>query len=513
MTSPAATLMAASSFAVERRINPFKPELRSANGGGPEHIVGYASVFNKLSRKLAGGFVERVNPSAFQRSKDVGFDGVVCRFDHDPQFLLGTIAGRTVQIDFDQDGLKYDVIPPNGMAYVLELCQRGDVTSSSFAFRNVEGGDDWELSDFGMPLRTLLSLDLIDVAPVVQPAYPDATASARSFFAGAIESLAHKFDADPVEIRSLFQNNQTVKLFKNTQMRNADPVEPPTVPDITEEAVMAEGQNAAFYEELRKNYDKASRDKMAKAGTAMPDGSFPIADEDDLHNAVKLAGHADNPSAAKAHIKKRAKALGKTDAIPDDWDGDEKKSEETEGEERAVDDLPAKVQDKIKGKKAKKDSTKDEDGDGVESSGNGTEDEGRSEDDEEDEEESSEERAAKANWGDMETCGDCGAKNQFGKHCTECGKPMNPDSTMSKFCPNCGQKAPKADAKRSEHECEVEVREDETAAQETTEEVTNGHTVDKGEAQLAKIGMERRQMMMALLEKRIDPYLGIHDGE
>ena len=66
----------------------------------------------------------------------------------------------------------------------------------------------------------------------------------------------------------------------------------------------------------------ADRKKMAKAGTAMPDGSFPIANEQDLRNAIQAIGRAKDPAAAKAHIKKRAAALGKSDLIPDGWEAE-----------------------------------------------------------------------------------------------------------------------------------------------------------------------------------------------
>ena len=51
----------------------------------------------------------------------------------------------------------------------------------------------------------------------------------------------------------------------------------------------------------------------------MPDGSFPIVTEEDLHNAIRAHGRAKNPDAAKAHIKARAKEMGHEDALPDDW--------------------------------------------------------------------------------------------------------------------------------------------------------------------------------------------------
>lgn len=77
---------------------------------------------------------------------------------------------------------------------------------------------------------------------------------------------------------------------------------------------------------------KALADEMAKAdlsaegrrreadnGEALPDGSFPIANRRDLENAIHAIGRAKNEAAAKAHIIKRARALGLTDLLPDGW--------------------------------------------------------------------------------------------------------------------------------------------------------------------------------------------------
>jgi HK97 family phage prohead protease len=59
---------------------------------------------------------------------------------------------------------------------------------------------------------------------------------------------------------------------------------------------------------------------MAKSGAALPDGSFPIANEKDLANAIHLAGAGNTAKATvKAHIKARAKALGLTAQLPQAW--------------------------------------------------------------------------------------------------------------------------------------------------------------------------------------------------
>jgi len=68
-----------------------------------------------------------------------------------------------------------------------------------------------------------------------------------------------------------------------------------------------------------KDYSPEQRDKMAKNGEALPDGSFPIHDCADLKNAISAFGRASDKPKAKAHIKKRAKALSCDIDLPEDW--------------------------------------------------------------------------------------------------------------------------------------------------------------------------------------------------
>ena len=68
-----------------------------------------------------------------------------------------------------------------------------------------------------------------------------------------------------------------------------------------------------------REFSGGSRKKMAKSGSAMPDGSFPIPDVDALKRAIQSIGRAKDPAAAKAHIKSRARALGRADLIPEGW--------------------------------------------------------------------------------------------------------------------------------------------------------------------------------------------------
>jgi hypothetical protein len=71
--------------------------------------------------------------------------------------------------------------------------------------------------------------------------------------------------------------------------------------------------------EFSRDFNAVERKKAAGSGEALPDGSFPIKSKGDLKNAIKLAGKAKDPAAAKRHIKKRARALGAEDLLPVDW--------------------------------------------------------------------------------------------------------------------------------------------------------------------------------------------------
>jgi hypothetical protein len=196
----------------ERRFTRFPPEVRTENEHGPQFIYGYAAAFGKLSRKL-GGFVEQVDPIAFNEAKTAGWPDVVCRYNHRDDQLLGTTHARTLRLATDQTGLVYEVEPPKSRGDVLEYVQRGDVRHSSFAFRVYPGGDEWGVSEFNYPMRTLVSVQLVDVAPVLDPAYPDATASARAIN-GAVQSLADWVQADVEEVRSRLTDGRGMEFFR-----------------------------------------------------------------------------------------------------------------------------------------------------------------------------------------------------------------------------------------------------------------------------------------------------------
>lgn len=69
-----------------------------------------------------------------------------------------------------------------------------------------------------------------------------------------------------------------------------------------------------------RKFSTETREKLADKGAAMPDGSFPIPDKGALRRAILSFGRGKGDKAAiKAHIKKRARALGATDMLPEGW--------------------------------------------------------------------------------------------------------------------------------------------------------------------------------------------------
>lgn len=79
-------------------------------------------------------------------------------------------------------------------------------------------------------------------------------------------------------------------------------------------------EGSAFDSSVNKRqFSSQQRERMASVGTAMPDGSYPIANRNDLMNAIRSWGRGGADPKVKEHIKRRARALGAADMIPENW--------------------------------------------------------------------------------------------------------------------------------------------------------------------------------------------------
>jgi len=88
--------------------------------------------------------------------------------------------------------------------------------------------------------------------------------------------------------------------------------------DVTK-AIAAVGDESAEAAVAAAEFTQNQRERLAKKGHALPDGSFPIRNRQDLKNAVQSWGLAKNKAAAKKFIKKRAKQLDAMSELPSTW--------------------------------------------------------------------------------------------------------------------------------------------------------------------------------------------------
>lgn len=225
---------------IERRAVIMPVELRALEGAeGSRTIGGYAAVFNRDSRlipRMAGSdFVERVAPIFFEEARAAGWpgnqgSGVLCRWNHNDQYLLGTTQAGTTKLSVDRTGLEYRTDVPNCRDDVLEYIARGDCNRSSFTFMDAE--DEWSYSG-GVTHRTLISGGVLDVAPVsAVAAYQDTSVGLRS--------LAAYKDVPADDVFALAQQHELRKLFIRTDQ--AVPA-PPSAEQLTLDVGETEERN------------------------------------------------------------------------------------------------------------------------------------------------------------------------------------------------------------------------------------------------------------------------------
>jgi HK97 family phage prohead protease len=166
---------------LERRFAVSPPEERKADNG--EIVMrGYAYRFNELSHDL-GGFRERIVPGAGAPS--LRQNDVLATFNHNVNALLGRTGAGTLRVGEDREGGFYEIDLPDTTTGrdVAALLKRGDLRGSSFTFRVLDGGQrraDDDDPETGLPVREITAMDVAEVGPVVNPAYPTTQAALRS---------------------------------------------------------------------------------------------------------------------------------------------------------------------------------------------------------------------------------------------------------------------------------------------------------------------------------------------
>jgi HK97 family phage prohead protease len=163
---------------VEHRVGT----LRNDSQGDEMALVATACSYGVMSGNL-GGFREIIAPSAFARSLANNAD-VRCLLNHNSDRILGRTKSGTLKVWSDSIGLHYRCqLDRNQQSHrdLYSAIKRGDISECSFAFTIPDGGDSWEETDGRdnvYAIRTVRDCDLLDVSPVVYPAYSAAGATA-----------------------------------------------------------------------------------------------------------------------------------------------------------------------------------------------------------------------------------------------------------------------------------------------------------------------------------------------
>ncbi|HXJ27463.1 MAG TPA: HK97 family phage prohead protease, partial [Streptosporangiaceae bacterium] len=169
-------------FGFECRTVPFDVTATEVNGDGLT-FSGYAAVFNTVTRigGWEGDFDEQISPGAFRAVTAGAYP--VLMFEHGRHPLLGSMPlGRITDAREDSTGLWIEArLTDNWLIQpVRDAVADQALDGMSFRFTVDDGGEMWMQRDGDVELRTLTSVTVPELGPVVFPAYKPTTASVRS---------------------------------------------------------------------------------------------------------------------------------------------------------------------------------------------------------------------------------------------------------------------------------------------------------------------------------------------
>jgi hypothetical protein len=180
------------------------------------------------------------------------------------------------------------------------------------------------------------SLELVAVCQVNVPGFPIARARVASgavmaLVAAGAQTLA-KMKSDPVtELTNRLNKLETANLLaeKSDELQS-----------IKAKFAEAKAEFSTDYEDFA-FISATVRKRLAKAGQALPDGSFPIRNISDLRNAIQSYGRTTKSKRAsvRRHIIKRARDLKKYDMVPQEW-----KSASSEGITASLEAMRTKIE-------------------------------------------------------------------------------------------------------------------------------------------------------------------------
>ena len=220
-------------------------------------------------------------------------------------------AGKAIAVNFNDTAKAIDIgakiVDDNEWAKVQEGVYTGFSIGGSYV------GDKVTEKVDGRDVKRYVAAPS-EISIVDNPCIPTAKFFDIVKADGSVEKVAFKPSNPVIEVVGTDEEVATfAKVLNDSGLKLADAIV----------AVQGEAQKravAAMHGTLdKREFSTDERKAAAKEGAALPDGSFPIKTVADLENAVRALGRAKDKAAAKAHIIKRAKALGATDKLPAGW--------------------------------------------------------------------------------------------------------------------------------------------------------------------------------------------------
>jgi len=159
-------------------------EYRAAADGAPK--IGMFVPFNSRSVEMYG-FTESIAPGAFTRTIKNGASAkgngdILALWNHDPLWVLGRQANRTLDLRESEKGLEAEAeldAEDTMHRHFARMVETRRVQGTSFGFTTIR--DEWDYGEDGETVhRTLLEVRLFEVSPVTFPAYPKSDAEARA---------------------------------------------------------------------------------------------------------------------------------------------------------------------------------------------------------------------------------------------------------------------------------------------------------------------------------------------
>lgn len=140
-------------------------------------LAGHAAVFG-VRTELYPGLTEEIEPGAFDDT--LANDTAYMCWNHNPDIVLAGTRNGSLKLGVDETGLAFDstLCDTTAAADAHELVRSGVVSQMSFGF--IIQRQEWDESDPSVTHRIIKQVRLLEISPVLFPAYDSTDVAARA---------------------------------------------------------------------------------------------------------------------------------------------------------------------------------------------------------------------------------------------------------------------------------------------------------------------------------------------